>query len=178
MLKEKYPEDCFTIINKGICGNTIEGLKLRWQSDVIKQIPDLLFILIGINDVHVTRDHTLPEEQRISHFKSLYSFLILNTYETLPDCSIVLLSPFYICNNTKNPIFKTTEKYRDVVKNMSILFELPFIDLHSLFQRELVKSDGIKWSKDRVHPTPEGHQYIACKIYEYVKQSTLFRETL
>jgi len=178
MMKAEFPSENVSIINKGICGNTIEGLNLRWQSDVIRQKPELLFTLIGINDVHITQGHPLPERQRITHFESVYSSLIHKTKTEIPGCSVVLLSPFYICSNINNPVFKSTEKYGDVVKNMGILYELPFIDLHSLFQRELIKSDENKWSPDRVHPTPEGHQFIARQIFDFVKQSSLFRKTL
>ena len=178
MLKQEFHAKNFSIINKGICGNTIEGLNLRWKWDVINQKPDLLFILIGINDVHITQAHPLPEDQRITHFESLYSSLILKTKEVLPGCTIVLLSPFYICRNKKNPVRITTEKYRKTIQSLSILHKLSFIDLHNLFQTELIEGNEEKWSRDKVHPTPEGHYFIAGEIFKFFKESSLCRGIL
>jgi lysophospholipase L1-like esterase len=171
MLTAEFPSRHFSILNKGICGNTIEGLSLRWQNDVIRQKPDVLFILIGINDVHTTLSLSIPTEDRISHFKSTYSALIQQTKNELPGCSIILLSPFYVCRTQNNPIKIMTELYSKTVQNISRIFDLPLIDLQSLFQNELIKSNEKKWSEDKVHPTPEGHDFIARHILAYFKKS-------
>ncbi len=40
------------IINKGIGGDNVLGLRNRWTDDVLRNRPDWLSIKIGINDLH------------------------------------------------------------------------------------------------------------------------------
>ena len=39
-----------TFINRGISGNQVKDLQARWQEDALDLNPDVLSILIGIND--------------------------------------------------------------------------------------------------------------------------------
>lgn len=175
MIETRHPSLPFDMLNKGICGNTIEGLALRWQRDVLDPAPDLLTLLIGINDAHVTQNHPNPEEKRISHFLELYNTLIRQTLEILPKTSIVLMTPFYICKDPGIPVLKTTEKMVRGILDLAERYALPCLDLHALFQSLLDKSPENRWASDRVHPTPEGHTLIAQTLYDTLIQHHLLR---
>ena len=41
----------FEFFNRGMSGHTVGNLKARWQKDAIDMKPDVLSILIGVNDV-------------------------------------------------------------------------------------------------------------------------------
>src|SRR5690348_8852462 len=45
------PVNCPAVINTGISGNRIVHLAKRWQRDVLDHKPDVVSIMIGINDV-------------------------------------------------------------------------------------------------------------------------------
>src|SRR3954453_13824130 len=45
-------------INRGVSGNTVLGLQKRWPADTIALKPDVLSVLIGIND----QGHGVPLE--------------------------------------------------------------------------------------------------------------------
>ena len=45
-----YPERSLRFYNRGISGNRVRDLKQRWTEDAIALKPDILSILIGIND--------------------------------------------------------------------------------------------------------------------------------
>ena len=45
------PAHAFTIHNRGISGNKVHQLDARWQKDCIDLKPDILSILIGVNDI-------------------------------------------------------------------------------------------------------------------------------
>ncbi|HAE87360.1 TPA: hypothetical protein DCG86_04975, partial [Candidatus Marinimicrobia bacterium] len=165
----------FDILNKGICGNTIEGLALRWQRDVLDLAPNLLTLLIGINDANVTQNHPSPEEKRISHFLELYDTLIRQTQDALPKTSIVLMTPFYICKDTLIPVLKTTEKMVWGILDLSARYALPCLNLHALFNSLLDESPENRWASDRVHPTPEGHTLIAQTLYNALIQHHFIR---
>ena len=50
-ISEKYPECTFEFVNQGINGNKTEDLLNRVQSDLVDIQPDIVSIMIGINDV-------------------------------------------------------------------------------------------------------------------------------
>jgi len=46
----QFPEKKLTFMNRGISGNTVSNLQARWQKDTLDLKPDVLSILIGVND--------------------------------------------------------------------------------------------------------------------------------
>src|SRR5215471_6505941 len=76
-LAAKDPPTCPSIINTGISGNRIPHLAKRWQRDVIDHRPDIVSIMIGINDVWhglAGRNEGVP----VDEFAQIYSQLILD----------------------------------------------------------------------------------------------------
>src|SRR3954470_23665676 len=47
----QYPKRHLTFLNRGVSGNTVADLTKRWDKDTIDLKPDVLSILIGINDL-------------------------------------------------------------------------------------------------------------------------------
>src|SRR5271157_4920077 len=45
-----FPEARLEFLNRGVSGNTVLDLERRWQKDAIDLKPDVLSILIGVND--------------------------------------------------------------------------------------------------------------------------------
>ena len=62
----RYPERNIDWVNMGIGGNRTTHLRERWQTDVIDQRPDRLYIKIGINDLNISGDVTLMVSGRTS----------------------------------------------------------------------------------------------------------------
>lgn len=170
-----HPDFPFEILNKGICGNTIEGLAMRWQTDVLDPAPDLLTMLIGVNDAHVTQNHPSPEGERISHFLNIYNTLIRQTQAGLPNTPILLMTPFYICKDPSLPVLKTTEKMVRGILDLSKHYALPCLNLHAMFISLLEESPESRWATDRVHPTPKGHGLIAQILYNALMQHNFIR---
>src|SRR3989442_15766615 len=50
-LRAADPANAPIVINHGVSGNKITDLQKRWQRDVIDQAPDVVSVMIGINDV-------------------------------------------------------------------------------------------------------------------------------
>src|SRR3954466_9730228 len=48
-----FPGKKFHFFNRGISGNKVSDLRERWQQDTLELKPNLLSILIGINDTFV-----------------------------------------------------------------------------------------------------------------------------
>ena len=80
------PEAQLEFFNRGISGHKVSDLKARWQKDAIDMKPDLLSILIGVNDV--SRGGTLEQ------WEADYRFILDASRKAKSDLPLVLLDPF------------------------------------------------------------------------------------
>ncbi|MCQ2380707.1 MAG: SGNH/GDSL hydrolase family protein, partial [Victivallaceae bacterium] len=92
-LSADHPELGLEFMNRGISGNRVSDLYARWKVDAINLRPDLITILIGINDVwhEVDQSNGVDTER----FEEVYRMLLKWTLRDLPEVRLVLLEPFY-----------------------------------------------------------------------------------
>ena len=150
-------------INKGISGNRIVDLYARIKRDIINYKPDVMSILIGVNDVwHEIGDS--PNGVDADKFFKIYSMLIEEVKEALPNIKIMILEPFVLeaCSTTEHwEYFKTeTAKRAEMAKRIAEKYNLPFIPLQKGFDELAKKAPNSYWLGDGVHPTAKGHEYI------------------
>ncbi len=153
----------YVFINKGISGNRVVDLYARIKNDIINLKPDVMSILIGVNDVW----HELAESPNgvcADKFFKIYCMLIEEIKEALPDIKIMILEPFVLparATVDNWDFFRDEVKLRsEMAKKVADKYGLTFIPLQKGFD-ELVKlEEPSYWLSDGVHPTPYGHQYI------------------
>lgn len=137
------------IYNRGIAGNQTIDLLNRWDKDVIELKPDVVSILIGVNDL---RRHLNPKA-----FYDLYWKLLSQTRKALPDTSIILCEPFILPNireyDNLNPDFTT---YRKMVRKLAIEFNTFFVPNYSAFESSLKTTAASDLLYDGLHPTSAG----------------------
>lgn len=150
-------------INKGISGNRIVDLYARIKRDILNYKPDVMSILIGVNDVW----HELGESPNgvdADKFFKVYSMLIEEIKEALPSIKIMILEPFVLqaCSTEANwEFFKTeTAKRAEMAKKIAEKFNLTFIPLQNGFDELAKKAPNAYWLGDGVHPTAKGHEFI------------------
>lgn len=161
-----------TFINKGISGNRVVDLYARIKRDIINYSPDVMSILIGVNDVwHEIGDS--PNGVDADKFFKIYSMLIEEVKEALPNIKIMILEPFVLeaCSTTENwEFFKTeTKKRAEMARKIAEKYNLPFVELQNGFDELSGKAENSYWLADGVHPTPAGHEFIKTqwlKAYE------------
>ena len=157
-----YPEKEYMIINKGISGDTIRDLEKRWQEDVINIHPDVVNIMIGINDVWRHFDSVFNQVSliEIDEFVKIYRKLI---QETLKETSnVVLLSAFMFEKNSDDDMKKMLHLFQKATEDLAIEFDLPFVDVQKKVDSFLIHQSNYALSSDRVHPsTISGHMLIA-----------------
>ncbi|OIJ21469.1 GDSL family lipase [Anaerobacillus alkalidiazotrophicus] len=161
LLQSVYPELGIRIVNKGVNGNTVRDLEKRWKTDVLKQQPDWLSIMIGINDVWRQYDTPFIKDWHvyIDEYEETLRKLIK---ETSPHVKgIVLMAPFYIESNEQDAMRRAMDQYGLVVKQIAEEFNCIFVDTQAAFNDILrnLYSSSLAW--DRVHPTATGHMILA-----------------
>jgi lysophospholipase L1-like esterase len=161
LITTMYPELSVRIINMGISGNTVRNLQERWQTDVAELQPDWVSILIGINDVWRQYDQPLIKESHvyIEEYRQGLEELVTSTLPSVKG--MILMAPFYLEPNTKDPMRQTMDQYGQVVKEIAEKYGTVFVDTQAAFQGLLEHIYPATLAWDRVHPNLTGHMAIA-----------------
>ena len=164
LVTARFPERMIRYINKGIGGNKVTDMKLRWNDDMLYHRPDRLSIKIGINDLH-SHLRGAPEGVGPELFEQTYDELLDWTRSEL-DCPVVLLTPFYISTDRSGQTFRTQvleliPRYIDTVEKMSQKYGTKLVRLHDVFQQQLKYRDADTFCPEPVHPNHTGHMVIA-----------------
>ncbi len=160
-LKYENPE-AYEIVNRGISGNRIVDLYARIKADVWNHNPDVISILIGINDVW----HEIYGENgvEIDRFERMYRMLIEDTKKQLPNVKFILCGPFVLMGSAteeKYELFSEVKKYAAVVKKIADEYGIPFVELQEKFDEAAEKHGAVHYLYDGVHPDVAGGRLIA-----------------
>jgi lysophospholipase L1-like esterase len=165
-----YPERRVSWINRGIDGNRVSDLQARWEDDVVREDPDWLLVLIGINDLHSHRFGGWPDNEGVSpeRFRTGYDEILVRTKQKT-RARLILISPFYISleQDPASPggrVLELLPRYINIVREMSQIHGAQFINLQEMFERQLRFRPAETFCPEPVHPNRTGHLLIAQKL--------------
>jgi lysophospholipase L1-like esterase len=164
-----HPAKNFHFFNRGVSGNKITDLAQRWQEDTIAIKPNLLSILIGVNDVQSALGGNASATTL--SFQSDYRALLSQTKEQVPGVEFVICEPFILpVGKVKDNWDKFQEEIKgrqEVAQLIAKEFDAVYIPLQDIFNEALEKAPAGFWIWDGIHPMPAGHEMIA---REWIKQ--------
>ena len=163
-----HPDSAIKVLNTGVSGNTIQDLKSRWQRDVIDLKPDWLSILIGINDVWwlFNQGWRPGKHHEIDDYAQTLDNLIRLVKPNLHG--LILLTPYYLEPDTKDPLRAMMDSYGEVVKEQAARHDALFVDTQAHFDRVLKWIDPFDLASDRVHLNLTGHMILAWAFLETI----------
>ena len=147
--------DGLKIYNRGISGNKVFQLADRWDKDCLMLKPDVLSILIGVNDIW----HTLNGnyDGTVEKYEKDYRVLLDRTRKELPKVQMVICEPFVLrCGAVNDRWFPEFDKYRAVSRKMAKEFNALFVPFQSMFDNAVKQAPPAHWAGDGVHPTMAG----------------------
>ena len=163
----EYPEENYQFFNRGTNGNQLPDLQARWQKDVLDINPDVLSILVGINDLNVIHDNG-TRFLDTAKFERQYRDIIERSLKQNPNLTIVLGEPFLFpvgIWNSDYPHWRAQcELMASIVRKLSKEYNTIFLPYQSLFDSLATdpKTPSLKyWMWDGIHPTAAGHQKMA-----------------
>lgn len=158
-----YRDKNMMFYNRGISGNRIQDLEDRWQKDTLDLKPDVLTILIGVNDVIAVVEDWNPGT--IKQVEDIFRRILDQTKATLPNTLVVLCEPFILPLGwvKKKPEVWITEikKHQELVKTLSDEYGTLFLKLQEPFNEVCKNMPANYWIWDGVHPMPAGHELIS-----------------
>jgi len=113
-LLEIYPDHHLQIYNRGVSGDRIRDLAHRWGNESLRLLPDLLSILIGVNDTWnylYMGMGSSPDD-----YNDVYRNILQDTLTRLPDIQFVLCEPFVLITGEV-----TTEWMDDVNQRQEVV---------------------------------------------------------
>ncbi len=152
----------YEVINRGISGNRIVDLYARIKKDVWNEKPDVISILIGINDIWHELDFQNGVE--LDRFIKVYRMLIEDTMKVLPDTKIIICEPFVLRGTATNKDFNKFSEIREYARETKALadeFGLYFLPLQEMFDKAYEEYGEGAVIPDGVHPNVKGSVLIA-----------------
>lgn len=165
----KYADKNLKIYNKGISGNKVYQLGERWQKDCLDLKPNVLSILIGVNDFwHMLNGNYAGT---IQTYRNDFIALLERTKKTLPDVKLIIGEPFALpgikaVNEKWYPAF---DEYRNAAREIAKNFDAVFIPYQSIYEKAQKAAHGVYWTHDGVHPSLAGAHLMAHAWLEAVK---------
>jgi lysophospholipase L1-like esterase len=159
-LGSDIPDRNLHFVNRGISGDRVTDLAARWKDDTLALKPDVLSILVGINDMVGSRGPLTAEE-----YESAYDKLLAETVAALPATKIVLGEPFLLPVGKHQAAYaeEMTElkKRQAAVDRLGAKYHLPVVHYQEAFDDALTRAPAAYWCWDGVHPTYAGHGLMA-----------------
>ena len=158
-IREALPDAEIEMINLGISGNRTDQLFDRLYPDAIELAPDVISILIGINDVWhrfgASRIETTPEQTEANYRA------ILKRIRTQTSARIVMLQPFLLDCEKNLHLRPGLNELLPIVKRLADEYADLYIPLDELFNEAMkTQPEPCYYSADGVHPNENGSAFI------------------
>ncbi len=159
LLADHFTEE-YSCFNRGISGNRVVDLYARWKIDALNLRPDVLSILIGVNDTW--HEFICQNGVEVPRYKEFYRMLIEWTKKSLPKTQIVLCEPFVLPAGAVAPEWLPEMAERAaVVRQLAEEYNLHFVPMQQVLTEAARHVQPEKLLSDGVHPTLLGHQLLA-----------------
>lgn len=160
-LSANHPEMGLTFLNRGINGHTVSDLADRWDRDALAMRPDVLSILVGVND------HRYPltgwsSGVPIPEYESIYRRLLEQARAANPRMGLVLGEPFMeYAGEVDRRYGDQFQERRAVVRKLAQEYQAAFVPYQSVFDDACAIAPIHHWLVDGIHPTPAGNWLMA-----------------
>ncbi|GGK86356.1 SGNH/GDSL hydrolase family protein [Rufibacter glacialis] len=168
-LLHAHPQKNLKIYNKGISGFKVYQVAERWETDTLALKPDVLSILIGVNDFW----HTLSSGYKgtLQTYQQDFKALLDRTKQRLPDVQLIVGEPFAVkdIKAVDEKWFPAFDAYRHAARDLARQFNAAFVPYQSVYEKAQKQAPGVYWTYDGVHPTLAGAQLMAQAWLKAVK---------
>lgn len=158
----EHPGSPWQCYNRGVSGDKVFQLAERWETDCLDLTPDVLSILIGVNDFWHTLTHDY--DGTAETYERDYRALLDRTREALPEVRLIIGEPFVLMDGAAveadqwRPAF---DAYRAAARRVADEYGTAWIPYQTIFDEALRQAPVSYWAPDGVHPSPAGHYLMA-----------------
>ncbi len=166
-ITEAFPETDFEFINFGIGGNRTSQLFDRLYKDAIEFQPDIISVLIGINDIwhrYGSEKIATTDEQFATNYRAILTRLKKET-----NAKIVMLCPYVLDHESKEIFKPDLARFLPIIHQLAEEFADAYVPLNELFDEAIkTQPEPLYYSADGVHPNENGSRFIGKHYYEAI----------
>jgi lysophospholipase L1-like esterase len=154
------PDAGLKIYNRGISGDKVFQLADRWQQDCLDLKPDVLSILVGVNDFAHVFKHGY--EGTLEKYESDYHALIKRTKDAMPKIRLIICEPFILnVGIVDDTWIKPFAEYRAAAMRVAKRAQASFVPFQEMFDRAVKFAAPEHWAGDGIHPSTFGAALMA-----------------
>ncbi|WP_295155008.1 GDSL-type esterase/lipase family protein [uncultured Brachyspira sp.] len=166
ILNYKFSKDNIKFINKGINGDMISGMLVRFDTDCISNNPDKVILMGGVNDIFTCK----PLEKIKNNMISIINKSAENNIDIIVFTPIPFIKnafTFFEASNMINEFEINLIEYADFIKNYTKENNIKCIDVYNIFISNILKQNNYyDIYFDGVHLNENGHNLFALEIYK------------
>ena len=172
LLEKDFPGE-YEVINKGINGDTAQGVLRRLDRDVILLEPDIVIVAIGTNDIftRLSADPNSTPETYQATIAKIFNKLQLK----LPDTPVFAMGMTTSLRKYANIRFgnflpqqdvvqTVFDDYNNTLRRLINEYKFSYVDLPSQWPEEVEES--WKFCADGIHPNDAGYDLMTEILYE------------
>lgn len=161
----------YRFYNRGLSGNRSVDMYARVKKDVLNLRPDILTVMIGVNDVWL--EYLFQNGVSASKYEMILKLFLREVMEECPDIRIFLLEPFVLRGTANEANFDEFHKEvalrAEACRRVAEQLAIPFIPLQEKMEALAAQTENAYVLHDGVHPTCAGHQLISRELYDAMK---------
>lgn len=145
------------IVNKGIDGFTVAALLERLNRGFLKGHPDVISLMIGINDIGVALNTnvTLNDLRFAEHYREV----LMRLHDS--GAAVLCSGPFIFPHPQKYQLWiPYVLELEQIMGEICASLSLPFVPLHAYMTSLVQNEDYDAVTVDGIHPTTYGHEKL------------------
>ena len=172
MFRIAYPETGVRFINRGVSGDQTRQVLARLERDVLSIHPDVVTLLIGVNDVWRFFDRPfayqgVPAEEYRDNLKKIIEPILAG------GAKMLVMTPYMIDRSPYEPMRTKMLEYAAICKDTAQTYGVEVLELQPVFENLLAKGiTSYELSGDRIHPSQKGHFAITMALMEHLRPET------
>ncbi|HEY3504417.1 MAG TPA: SGNH/GDSL hydrolase family protein [Actinocatenispora sp.] len=156
--RARHPERRVTFGNVGVGGRRVRDLREHWANECEAWRPDLVSILVGVNDT--ARRYRRNEPTPVEDFERDYRDIVERAGRT--GAAIVLVEPFLTAVAPDQPAWREDlDPKITVVHKLAAEYGTLLVTADALIAERVGVTGPAYWCRDGIHPTPAGHALLA-----------------
>ena len=171
ILNDKFTEENKDIkfINKGINGDMISGMLVRFDMDCVRENADTVILMGGVNDIFTFK----ALEKIENNFINIINKSLENNIDIIAFTPIAFVKEafsFFESNNIEE-FDSILKEYVNFINDYTSKNNIKSIDVYNLFTNKILKENNYyDIFFDGVHLSKNGHSVFASEIYEELKK--------
>ncbi len=155
------PDANIRFYNRGISGNRTSQVVERLDSDVVAIDPDLVVLLIGVNDVW-HHYHETKTRNRIETTDEAFEGNMRKILDAIKGCGakLIMLEPFMFPLEDKLEMLPELDSKIRIERKLAREYANAYVSLQGRFSEFIINNDISVISNDGVHPNESGRAIL------------------